>query len=97
MEESSEVFFMLVQRLRKNEYIIDVDNSMGGEWIEDLIHDILEFKRCIFETKGHYIPFIMAKGCGKGCFVPIRLSDLYLPKTTFHVKLTENHSFIKPI
>ena len=30
IEESSEVFYVLVQRLRKNEYIIDVDNSMGG-------------------------------------------------------------------
>ena len=88
---------MLVQRFRKDEYIIDVDNSMGGEWIEDLIHDILEFRRCIFKTKGHYIPFIMTKGCGKGYFVPIRLSDLYLPKTILHIKLTENHNSIKPI
>ena len=35
----------------------------------------------------------MAKGCGKSCFVPI----LYLPKTTLHVKLVENHCFAKPI
>ena len=88
---------MLVQRLRKNEYIIDVDNSMSGEWIKDLIHDILEFRRCIFETKGHYIPFIMTKGCGKGYFVPIRFSNLYLPKPTLHVKLTENRNSNKPV
>ena len=70
---------------------------MTEEWIENLIHDILEFKRCIFETKGHYIPFIMLKGCGKGCLIPIRFSDLYLPKPTFHIKLAENHCSAKPI
>ena len=70
---------------------------MTGEWIKNLIYDVLEFRRCILKTKGHYIPFIMAKGCGEGCFVPIRLSDLYLLKTTLHVELTENHCFTKPV
>ena len=64
---------------------------MVGEWIENPIHDILEFKMCIFDTKGHYLPFIISKGCGKGCLIPIRLSDLYLPKTTLHIKLAKNH------
>ena len=41
--------------------------------------------------------YIMSKGCGKGCLVPIRLSNLYLPKTTLHVKLAENYCSTKPI
>ena len=39
----------------------------------------------------------MSKGCGKGCLVLIRLSDLYLPKTTLHVKLAEYYCSTKPI
>ena len=70
---------------------------MTREWIENLIHDILELERCIFETKGHYIPFVKSKRCGEGRFVPIRLSDLYLPKTALHVKLAENYCPTKPI
>ena len=70
---------------------------MIGEWIENLIHDILELRRCIFETKGHHVPFVMFKGCGKGCLVPIKLSNLYLPKTTLHVKLVKNYCSAKPI
>ena len=88
---------MLIQGFGKDEYIINVDNSMIGEWIENLIHDILEFRGCIFETKGHYIPFIMSERCGKGRLMPIRLSDLYLPKPTLHVKLAEDHCFTKPV
>ena len=86
---------MLCQGFLKYEYIINVYNNMVGKWIEDFIHDVLEFRRCIFETKRHYIPFVMTKGCGKGCLVSIRLSDLYLPKSTLHIKLTENHCFAK--
>ena len=39
----------------------------------------------------------MSKGCGKGGLIPIRFSDLYLPKTTLHIKLAENHCSTKPI
>ena len=53
-------------------------------------------KGAFLRPKG-YIPFVMTKGCGEGCLVPIRLSDLYLPKTTLHVKFTEDHYFAKPV
>ena len=36
---------MLFDGFLKNEYFIDVDNGMIGEWIENLIHDIFEFTR----------------------------------------------------
>ena len=40
---------------------------------------------------------IPAKGCSKRCFISIRLSDLNLLETTFHVKLTEDDYLTKPI
>ena len=67
---------------------------MAGEWIENLIHDVLELRGCIFKTKGHYIPLIMTEGCGKGCLIPIRLSDLYLPESTLHIKLAKDNCSI---
>ena len=39
---------MLIQGFRKDEDIINVDNGKTGEWIENLIHDILEFRGCGF-------------------------------------------------
>ena len=39
----------------------------------------------------------MTKEGGKGCLVPIRLSDLYFPKTILHIKLTKDYYSTKPI
>ena len=48
LEKCSKVFSMLVQGFWKDEDIINVDNGKTGEGIENLIHDILEFRGCIF-------------------------------------------------
>jgi hypothetical protein len=43
-----EMFEMLIDRMRENEYIINVNNAEFGMCIEDVIHDVLEFRGCIF-------------------------------------------------
>ena len=97
MKECSQVFPMLFNGLYKNEYIINVNNGMTGKWIENLIHNVLEFTGCILQTERHDIPFIMTKRRGEGCFIPTKFFDLYLPKTTLHVKLTEDDCLTKPV
>ena len=50
------------------------------EGIENIIHNILEFTRGIFETKRHNIPLIMTKRNGKSSFILIVLTNLDLQK-----------------
>jgi hypothetical protein len=54
--------------------------------IENVIHDALEFRWCIFQAKGHDIPFILAKKNGECSFVSILGINLDLPEAGFHIK-----------
>jgi hypothetical protein len=38
-----EMFEMLIDRMRENEYIINVNNEEFGMYIKNIIHDALEF------------------------------------------------------
>jgi hypothetical protein len=55
----------------EDQNIINIHNSKMRKWVEDIIHDVLEFTRGILQTKRHNIPLIMSKWSGKSNFVPI--------------------------
>ena len=47
IEKRLQMFPMLLNKFWKNNYIIYVNTGVIGEWIENLIHDVLEFIGCI--------------------------------------------------
>ena len=47
IEKRLQMFPMLLNKFWKNNYIIYVNSGVIGEWIENLIHDVLEFIGCI--------------------------------------------------
>lgn len=59
--------------------------------IENIIHNIFEFIRCVLEFEGHNIPLIMTKqSSSKSSFIRINLTNLNLLETRFHIKLKED-------
>ncbi|CAL9006586.1 unnamed protein product, partial [Prunus brigantina] len=95
MQEFMQMLPMLFYRLRKYQNIININNREMTISIKNLIHNILEFTRSILNAKRHNIPLIMSKRSNKSSLISIRLSNLYLPESTFHIKLRKNNSFIK--
>lgn len=68
-----------------------------GIWSKNIIHNILEFTKCIFKIKGHYIPLVMGKWSSKISVIPIFLNYLNLLKSKFHIKLTKYVCIMKSI
>jgi hypothetical protein len=77
--------------LREDENIIYVYYGIFNQRTQNIIHDILKFTWGILKTKGHYVPLILPKRRDKSCLILILLMNLDLPKSTFHVKLREDH------
>jgi hypothetical protein len=91
------MFPMLINGFRIDEDIINVNNGKMAKGIKNVVHDPLEFTRGILKSKRHNISFIMSKGSGKGCLIPILFSNLDLPKSRFHIKLREEEGFTKAV
>ena len=66
--------------------LINVHNTKFGICIEDVIHNALEFRICIFQSKRHDIPSLLAERNCKCSFVSIPRINLDLPKSGFHIK-----------
>jgi hypothetical protein len=84
------MFPMFFNTFGEDQNIINIHNSEIRKWVEDIIHDVLEFTRGILQTKRHNIPLIMSKWSGKSSFVPILITYLDSPKSKFHIKLGKN-------
>src|SRR6266481_6338063 len=81
-EDPSDVAAVFLDRLRKDQNVIQVDdNKKVGHILKDVVHKVLESGRCICESHGHYekleraitsmkggLPFMV------GCYVDVIIS-----------------------
>ena len=74
------MFEMLFNIFWEYQNIINIDDDERGIRTEYFIHNPLEFRRSIFKSKWHYIPFVMSKWYYECCFISVWDMNLNLPK-----------------
>ena len=80
---------MLIQSVRKDQDVVQVDNHMSfvHQILEDVVHEVLECGRSIAETKGHDSGFEESPIRTKGCLPLVPFLDpnvvVYSPNIEF--------------